>query len=255
MFIGKIVAIHWGYMNSNNLRGSGASRALQVLLEKIRNLIKSITTWVGNNKMISTVIAVIILLIIAGLIVFSVMNRQEPKVVKQTQIGLEYQQKLPALKESVDKSPKDATARKNYGVALYATGDIEEAKKQYEEAAKLDTKDAVILNNLGNIYRDLGQADKAIETYRKSIELSPKALNAYANLANVQLYGKNKPQEAIETYKLGLTELPGNTQLELLLAVAYEQANDPASAKKTYEAILTRDTENAAAKAALDRLK
>jgi len=231
------------------------SRALRVLFEKISSIVRIVANWAKEHKITSIVIIGVILLFAIGSIVLAVVSRKEPTEVKQTQIGLEYQQKLPELKESVEKSPKDATARKNYGVALYATGDLDGAKKQYEEAVKLDNKDAVALNNLGNTYRDLGQVDKAIDTYKKSIELAPKSLNTYANLANVQLYSKNKPQDAIATYKAGLEELPDNTQLQQLLAVAYEQAKDTANAKKTYEEILSHDAENVAAKAAIERLK
>ena len=255
MFFGKIRAIHWGYMNARDSRGNGVSRVLRVLFQKTSNIVTSTATSVNKHKAISIVIGGIILLIAAGLIVFFVLNHKDKPEVPQTQIGLEYQQKLPELKSSVDNSPKDATARKNYGVALYATGDLEAAKKQYEEAAKLDDKDAVTLNNLANTYRDLGQTDKAIDTYKKSIQLNPKSLNTYANLANVQLYSKNKPQDAIATYTSGLRELPDNTQLQQLLAVAYEQASDNTNAIKTYEAILAHDADNAAAKAAIERLK
>jgi len=254
MFFGRIVPIHWGYMKVKNSRGNGVSRALRVLLNNISSIVKSVASWASKNKIVAIIIVGVILLFAVGSIVLAVVSKKEPTEVKQTQIGLEYQQKLPELKESVDKSPKDATARKNYGVALYATGDLDGAKKQYEEASKLDKKDAVVLNNLANTYRDLGQVDKAIETYKKSIELAPKSLNTYSNLANVQLYSKNKPQDAIATYQAGLKELPDNTQLQQLLAVAYEQAKDVANAKKTYEEILSHDAENTAAKAAIERL-
>jgi len=242
-------------MKVKNSQGNSVSRALRVLFENISSIVKSAVTWAEKNKIISLIIIGVIFLFVAVTVTLAIMSRNQPAEVKQTAIGLEYQQKLPELKEAVEKSPKDASVRKSYGVALYATGDLEGAKRQYEEASKLDTKDAVVLNNLANTYRDLGQADKAIETYKKSIELSPKSLNAYANLANVQLYSKNKPQDAIATYKSGLEELPNNTQLQQLLAVAYEQAEDTTNAKKTYEAILSQDPENVAARAALERLK
>jgi len=242
-------------MNVKNSRGNSVSRALRVLIEQISNKVKIIATWAETHKPISIIILGVIFVILAVTVTVAIMSRTETKEVKQTAIGLEYQQKLPELKQSVEKSPKDAEARKSYGVALYATGDLEGAKKQYEEATKLNDKDAVAFNNLANTYRDLNQVDKAIDTYKKSIQLSPKSLNAYANLANVQLYSKNKPQDAIATYKDGLKELPNNTQLQQLLAVAYEQAKDTTNAKKTYEAILSHDAENIAAKAALERLK
>jgi len=242
-------------MNVKNSQGNIVSRALRVLIEQIGSKVKVAVVWAEKHKIISIIIIGVIFLFIAGTVIIAIMSRNEPAEVKQTAIGLEYQQKLPELKESVEKSPNDATARKNYGVALYATGDLDGAKEQYEEAAKLDDKDAVVLNNLANTYRDLGQVDKAIDTYKKSIEINPKSLNTYANLANVQLYSKDKPQDAIATYKAGLEEMPENTQLQQLLAVAYEQSKDTENARKTYEEILSNDPENVAAKAAIERLK
>ncbi|MDB5180731.1 MAG: repeat:HAT (Half-A-TPR) repeat [Candidatus Saccharibacteria bacterium] len=232
-------------MIGNNLRGNVVSRAMRVPLIK----------WVKEHKSISITISGIILLIVISIVVVFAITHEKTAEVKLTQVGLEYQQKLPELKKSVDKAPNDATARKNYGVALYATGDLEGAKKQYGQAAKLNNKDAVILNNLGNIYRDLGNVDKAIDTYNKSIQLNPKSLNTYANLANIQMYSENKPQDAIDTYNRGLSELPNNTQLELLLAIAYEHAGDVSNAKKTYNAILSHDANNSASKLALERLR
>ena len=255
MFFDTIWAIHWGFMNSTHSKRNGSFRFLDMLSRRLHVTGVSFRSWIMKHRIVSVIIVAITLLlsVIGALVVIT--TEKAPSAAQQTPVGLEYQQKLPELKSSVEKTPKDAQTRKNYGVALYATGDLEAAKIQYEEAAKLDTKDAVILNNLGNTYRDLGRIDQAINTYRKSIELSPTSLNTYANLANVQLYSKNKPQDAIATYKAGLEQLPKNTQLRQLLAVAYEQANDLENAKKTYQEIVSDEPGNSAAQAALDRLQ
>lgn len=218
-------------------------------------VVHTITNWVKTHFKLSIIIGAIIFVALLVILIVVIANPKQTVKVTQTQIGLEYQQKLPGLKQAVEQTPKSAEARKNYGVALYATGDVEGAKKQYEEAVKADNKDAVAFNNLGNTYRDLGQNDKAIDAYETAINLSPKSLNSYANLANIQLYSKNKPQDAIATYKKGLQHLPDNVQLLQLLAVAYEQANDKTNAIKTYQTITTIDPANTAAKSAIERLK
>jgi len=166
-----------------------------------------------------------------------------------------YKKQLPELKSKVKQNPDNASVRKEYAVALYATRDLDESRKQYQEAAKLNPEDPTVYNNLGNVYRDMGQLDKAIGSYKKSIELDPKAVNPYSNMAHVQMYSQGQPGEAIKTYQAALKQMPDNIQFELLLAIAYEQNGDVDKAKSTYQSILDRDKDNAAAKASLERLK
>lgn len=94
------------------------------------------------------------------------------------------------------------------------------------------------------------------EAYKKAIEINKTAINPYVNLANIQLYTQDDADAAIDTYKQALRAIPdNNNDFETLLAVAYEQKGDKESAKNTYQNILSRDAENKAAQAGLERLK
>lgn len=212
----------------------------------------SFWSFVKKHKI---VFAVILVLLIAAITAAILLFSQKPSATKaSSEVVAAYEKKLPDLKQEVKSKPTDASARKNYAVALYATGDLKEASKQYQEAIKINDKDAISYNNLGNVYRDLGKTDDAIDAYKKSIERNKKNINVYVNLANVQLYSKDDSAAAISTYKSGLKELPDDSQLMLLLGLAYEKSGDVDQAKKTYESILTKDTENVAAKSNLERL-
>lgn len=206
------------------------------------------------RHLVGAAIIVALLAFFTVVILNKVLPRYADDGAQLSGVAKEYQQKLPGLKSAVDKDKNSAAARKEYAVALYATRDLDGAKKQYEAAVKIDGNDAVAYNNLANAYRDLGDTDKAVAAYEKSIELNPKSLNTYANLANVQLYTKKDVSSAVSTYKKGLQALPNNAQLELLLGIAYEQGDNRALALQTYRHILTYDAQNAAAKAATDRL-
>ena len=166
----------------------------------------------------------------------------------------QYQEQLPMLAEKVQANNEDKQAKRDYAVALYATGDIEKAKEQYLEELKLNATDPIIYNNLGNIYRDLGDYETAVVNYKKAIELNPQMANAYANLANVYTYSLSKPDLGIETYKSALIANPGDTDINLLLANAYEQMGNKASAKAVFESILVKAPDNLAAKQGLERL-
>jgi len=209
--------------------------------------------YVRKHKIITAVIGVILLAII-GTSVWLLTRDDDVVKVPATAVSAEYEKRLPELKKAVDSNPSDAAARKNYAVALYATGDLKGARKQYEEAVKINDRDAIAYNNLGNVYRDLGDIDKTISAYEKSIQINDKSINTYVNLANTQLYSKKDNNAAITTYKNGLKALPDNEQLQLLLGIAYEQADRVNEARQTYEAILAKNADNTAAKANLERL-
>ena len=199
--------------------------------------------------------AIVLLIIVTTLLVwFGVHQKNNATTVSKNPAVIRYQEQLPELKDAVEDDPKSSDARKGYAVALYATGNLKQARSQYEEAIKLNDKDATAQNNLGNVYRDLEMADRAIAAYRRAVELNPKAINPYVNLANIQLYTQNDADAAIETYRSALKALPGNNQVELLLGIAFEQKKDTSSARQAYENILRRDSDNAAAKAGLERL-
>lgn len=221
-------------------------------IHSVKQIATNIRRWTNRHKIWTIVILAVLLIVIATSIWLIIQSRHKEQTVNP--VIATYAKQLPDLKKKAESNPNDADARRNYAVALYVTRDLERAKQQYEAATAINDKDAVTYNNLGNVYRDLGKINEAIDAYNKSLELDPNSVNTYANLANIQLYSKNKPLDAIETYKTGLSHLPANTQLQLLLGLAYEQAKDIPSAKQTYENILANDKDNTAAKANLERL-
>lgn len=177
-----------------------------------------------------------------------------PDKERTGEVAAEYRARLSDLKQATKDEPDNATARKDYAVALYATGYLKRAISEYESAININEKDANAYASIGNIYRDLEKYDKAIDYYNKSLEYNSAALNTYINLAAVQLYSLNDADAAIATYERGLEALPDNESLHLLVAIAQEKKGDTDAAIKTYQAILSRDSENAAARANLDRL-
>lgn len=213
-------------------------------------------SWAMRNKRLAMVIVLLTVLLLLGLIVWNVANRSVvTRRATSNEVLAGYEKQLPELKKNIERNGDDAEAHKNYAVALYATGDTQKAKEQYEAAVKLNGQDAAAYNNLGNVQRDLKEYDASIASYKKSIELSPKSLNPYINLANVQLYMKNQPNDAIAIYKQGLTVFPDNPQLQSLLAVAYERQGNKDEAKGIYEKMLKVDPNSQVAKAGLERLK
>lgn len=209
--------------------------------------------WI-RKRLVWIVIGLVVIAVVVAAVIWFMQRDTQPKQVNNNPAALEYQKQLPDLRQKVKESPDDPSARKNYGIALYATGDYKEAKKQYEQAVELNDKDAVAYNNLANTYRDLGDINKAIEAYRRAIEIDPKQASSYANLANIQLYTQDKPDEAIATYQKGIKALPANDDLQMLLGIAYESRGDIDKAKQAFTVVIERSPDNTGAQANLDRL-
>ena len=87
--------------------------------------------------------------------------------------------------KSIDKDGSNAIANYNLGRCLQAQKKNEEAKKLYDNAAKLE-KDPVRLsssyNNLGTILQDEQNYEKAIEAYKSALRSNPNHKNARYNL-------------------------------------------------------------------------
>lgn len=167
----------------------------------------------------------------------------------------EYRKELPDLEKMVNREPRNTTIRMDYAIALYATGEAEEAKNQYEKVVELDNKNATAYNNLGNAYRDLKQIDKAVEAYKKAISLNNKLVNPYFNLASIQQYSLKRTDQAIDTYVTAAQALPENEQIMVSLALSYEANKEREKAKQVYESVLAKNPENSAAQSNLDRLQ
>lgn len=220
-----------------------------------RQFIPTVRLWVGRHLKTSIVIGVVLVLAIACAIYFLFGRNAQNADMSANPIIANYQQQLPSLAKEAENNPEDSSAQQKYAEALYATGDYQNAKKYYESAERNNDKDSTLQNNLGNTYREVGEYEKAIAAYQEAIKLNPKAVNPYINLANVYSYTLNQRDLGIQTYQEALKNLPNNEEIEVLLGIAYEESGDKATAKSTFENILSRNASNKAAQAGLERVQ
>lgn len=92
------------------------------------------------------------------------------------------------------------------GVAFYASGQLENAIQNFNQAIRLNPEFAAAYNNRGSAYHDSGQIERAIEDYTEAIRLRPGFGSAYANRAAAfaQLGSSVQAQQDMEAaMKLG----------------------------------------------------
>ena len=115
--------------------------------------------------------------------------------------------------------------RKIYSLALY----------HFAEAAKGLPTDPAIPTEIAGLYREMGKEGDAEKLYRKALSLSPTHEGARLGLASLYMTA-GKTDRAIEELKQAQIATPGNKQINLLLAEAYEKKGDHQAAD--YESLL-----------------
>lgn len=80
---------------------------------------------------------------------------------------------------------------------------LDEAKKNYETALKLDPKNADVLNNLGTVHYSLKEYGTAEKLYRKALKINPKSALVYKNLGTA-LLAQDKFKKGWDCYQTAL---------------------------------------------------
>jgi tetratricopeptide (TPR) repeat protein len=90
------------------------------------------------------------------------------------------------------------------GIAYHQMLQIEEAKRNYEKAVKLNPHYAEAINNLGTIHYSKKSFRRAISQYNRALKLTPNSASIYSNLGTAQ-FARKKYKEAFEAYQKALS--------------------------------------------------
>ncbi len=85
------------------------------------------------------------------------------------------------------------------GIAYHQLGDLNNAKKYYERAIKLDKHYPEAINNLGTIHYARKSYGNAIKQYEKALALTPDSASILANLGTAY-FARKKYGEALQYY-------------------------------------------------------
>src|SRR3954466_1296272 len=98
--------------------------------------------------------------------------------------------------------PQDSAVIWNkLGIAFHQMMQVDEAKKHYEKAVKLNPKYSEAINNLGTIYYAKKSYRRAMNQYEKALKLTPNSASIYSNLGTAQFARKRYEQASISYRK------------------------------------------------------
>lgn len=98
---------------------------------------------------------------------------------------------------------KNAVMANKVGIAYHQMGDLENSKKYYERAIKIDKKYSEAYNNLGTIHYAHKSYGNAVKNYQKALELTPNSASVWSNLGTAY-FGQKKYEEAIRSYQYAM---------------------------------------------------
>lgn len=112
-----------------------------------------------------------------------------------------YREAIDVYRDGPTESPVIAN---KIGIAFHQLLLLEQAKKNYQHAIKLDSRYPEAINNLGTIYYAERNYRKAIHCYDRALKYSPPSASILANLG-AAYFGRKDYTRAISYYEQALT--------------------------------------------------
>ena len=106
-----------------------------------------------------------------------------------------------ALRNVVEKDPKNAVARAQLANLYYDAGRYGDAIKWYSESLALNPKDVSVSTDLGVSYYYNNQPDEAIKQLEHALQVDPKHTKALLNMGVVRAFGKQDLKGATEVWR------------------------------------------------------
>ena len=201
-------------------------------------------------RRIVLVLAVVFTVVIASAFFFEAAQKQSTRqqLMRANNLGVAYmnQQKLDqALKEFQEAAALDknnATAQLNLGIALLNLSRVAPAGEALQRAAQLEPKNPAVWFNFGLLHRNNGEAERALADVTKAAEFAPNDPNTHYFLGD--LYAQQqKYAEAEREFRRAVELDPFSVSSEFGLARALQRQGKTAEAKPHYERFqkLTRE--------------
>jgi protein O-GlcNAc transferase len=152
----------------------------------------------------------------------------------------------------LQQQPQHAEANRLLGLALFARGQVADAREVLERAANLAPPNAALLNDLGNARRAAGDRAAAIEAFSAAIKTEPGFAFAHFNLADTLLEAGDMQRASAAYDDIIARRFPGiDGDFHVNRGLCRLQLGDAAGAMEAFRAALALEPGHSHAAAAL----
>jgi len=168
--------------------------------------------------------------------------------------NLVWRDEVTLWRDCVAKSPDNARAHNNLGLALAKRGDTVQAIEHYRKALALKPDHPEAHNNLGLAFSGLGRYDQALRHYQEALKDDPLYVPALNNLGK-EMRRRGRLNEAASHYRLALEIQPDSSEVHNNLGVALAVQGRLQEAIEHFQKALTLDPGYLSAARNLDRAR
>lgn len=126
-------------------------------------------------------------------------------------------------RKALEEKPKWAAPLNNLGLIAYKQEKFDEAAQIFTDLIEEHLSEAEAHNNRGAVFAAQGQISKAIAEYKNALDLNPSYSEATLNLAHI-LESKGDIDEAIKNLERVISFVPDNSNLKIQLVYTYIRA-------------------------------
>ncbi len=105
--------------------------------------------------------------------------------------------------EILDTNPQHADSSHLLGLVEYQYGNYVKAIEHIQQAVLISPKQPVFLNNLGNVLKEMGELDRSVQAYQQALEVAPDDAEIHNNLG-VTLKEMGELDRSVQAYQQAL---------------------------------------------------
>ena len=105
--------------------------------------------------------------------------------------------------EILDTNPQHADSSHLLGLVEYQYGNYVKAIEHIQQAVLISPKQPVFLNNLGNVLKEMGELDRSVQAYQQALEIAPDDAEIHNNLG-VTLKEMGELDRSVQAYQQAL---------------------------------------------------
>lgn len=158
-----------------------------------------------------------------------------------------YPAAISSLKTALEKDPENGFTHYLMAKSFYASGQIEDAKREYDHAIELGFDNAAIRKDSALLCIDQGEYQVALDHYTQAIQFDPGNMNILKEAFWVAVEKQKDYQRANEFAERFVKQYPNTADSFALLSISYLYLNDLKAADTSYKKALEIDPSSASA--------